>query len=166
MVPDIPVEWHDFCVAAGGAAAALLGLVFVALSINLSRILAFQELPRRAAETIIVLAAALIAALLMLIPGHISQSLGLCVLFVAAPAWALPTWWQIRSLTAQTYQMLGFGIRRLVLHQIATLPFVAASVLLIADYPVAGLYWLAAGIIGSIVIAIVNSWVLLVEIMR
>jgi hypothetical protein len=30
-----PDQWHDFLVMVGGAAAALTGLVFVALSLNL-----------------------------------------------------------------------------------------------------------------------------------
>jgi hypothetical protein len=30
-----PAEWHDFFVVTGGGAAALAGLVFVAMSINL-----------------------------------------------------------------------------------------------------------------------------------
>ncbi|HVS99677.1 MAG TPA: hypothetical protein VHE08_04100 [Solirubrobacterales bacterium] len=33
-----PVEWHDLFVAAAGASAALLGLLFVAVSINLWRL--------------------------------------------------------------------------------------------------------------------------------
>jgi hypothetical protein len=37
-----PAEWHDFAVAAAGAAAALTGLPFVAISINLDRILQFR----------------------------------------------------------------------------------------------------------------------------
>jgi hypothetical protein len=31
-----PEQWHDFFVMVGGAAAALAGLVFVALSLNLT----------------------------------------------------------------------------------------------------------------------------------
>jgi hypothetical protein len=34
-------EWHDFFVMVGGAAAALAGLVFVAMSLNLATI--FQD---------------------------------------------------------------------------------------------------------------------------
>jgi hypothetical protein len=38
-----PSEWADFFVASAGASAALTGLVFVAVSINIDRIL---RLPR------------------------------------------------------------------------------------------------------------------------
>jgi len=40
MAVDIyrPEQWHDFFVMVGGGAAALTGLVFVALSLNLESI--------------------------------------------------------------------------------------------------------------------------------
>jgi hypothetical protein len=43
-----PSEWTDLFVATAGASAALAGLVFVAVSINLERILSFRGLPERA----------------------------------------------------------------------------------------------------------------------
>ena len=48
-------DWSTFFAAQVGAGAALTGLVFVALSINLKQILAFPGLPSRAAEAIILL---------------------------------------------------------------------------------------------------------------
>jgi hypothetical protein len=36
-------EWHDFLVAAADAAAALTGLIFVGVSINLNRIYLFRR---------------------------------------------------------------------------------------------------------------------------
>ena len=54
---------------------------------------------------------------------------------------------------------------RVVLGQVATLPFVAAGVALLA-WGTGGLYWLAAGMVSSIVVALFGAWVLLVEIDR
>jgi hypothetical protein len=51
-----PAAWAVFFASATGAAAALTGLLFVAVSINLSRILSgLAMLPARAAETLMVL---------------------------------------------------------------------------------------------------------------
>jgi hypothetical protein len=44
-----PSAWHDFFVGSMGASAALTGLLFVAISINLEQILKFPNLPGRAA---------------------------------------------------------------------------------------------------------------------
>lgn len=40
--------WHELYVMVGGAAGALAGLLFVAVSINLDRIIGEKGLPRRA----------------------------------------------------------------------------------------------------------------------
>ena len=50
-----PEQWHDLFVAVAGASAALLGLLFVAVSINLERILSYKGLPERALETLLLL---------------------------------------------------------------------------------------------------------------
>ena len=46
-----PAAWAAFFTAVTGAAAALVGLLFVAVSINLDKILKNAMLPARAAET-------------------------------------------------------------------------------------------------------------------
>ncbi len=48
MSPYATAGWETFFVAEVGAAAALTGLLFVAVSINLTKVLAFPQLPGRA----------------------------------------------------------------------------------------------------------------------
>jgi hypothetical protein len=68
--------WLEFGVAAAGAAAVLAGLVFVAVSINLEKVLEVRGLPGRAGETIVMFMGALIASLLLLVPGQSRTALG------------------------------------------------------------------------------------------
>src|SRR6185437_11799985 len=71
MENPIVSGWSDFFVAAAGAAAALAGLVFVSISINLSRIIEARGVSGRAAETMVLLSGALASSLITLFP-HIS----------------------------------------------------------------------------------------------
>src|SRR4051794_37748627 len=56
-------SWHDFFVAAAGAAAALVGLMVVAISVNIERILQYKPLPARAAAAVGSFVMALVASL-------------------------------------------------------------------------------------------------------
>ena len=63
--------------ASAGAAAALTGLIFVAVSINLAQILADRGLPIRAAETLSILVGLLLLSVFMLVPGQGRVALGI-----------------------------------------------------------------------------------------
>jgi modulator of FtsH protease len=156
--------WTNFFMAEVGATAALSGLVIVAISINLSRILSFPELPGRAAEAIVALAGPLVLCSLMLIPQPMFL-LGCELLAVSLPIWLLPVmvqWRTRRNADARARANLG---RRVLLSQITTLPFPIAS-LFIALGSQNGFYWLAAGVVLALVNGVVSTWVLLVEILR
>jgi hypothetical protein len=62
------VPWQTFLAAEVGAGASLTGLLFVAVSINLERILSFPKLPARAAETLTLLLMVVVIASLELAP--------------------------------------------------------------------------------------------------
>ncbi|HEX2733183.1 MAG TPA: hypothetical protein VHM70_16345 [Polyangiaceae bacterium] len=78
--------WSDYFVAQAGAAAALAGLLFVAVSINLARVLEYPNLPGRAAETLILLVGLLTVALVGLVPGQAAGVLGVELAVVGAIA--------------------------------------------------------------------------------
>jgi hypothetical protein len=157
--------WGDFLVAVSGAAGALAGLVFVALSINLGRILESPGVSGRAGETILLLAGSLVGSLLALVPYPSARGLGLVMIAVGLPTWILPTSIQIQALRQGHYQRLTYTLLRLLLHQAATLPFLVAGLSLHGLFG-GGMYWLAAALVLSLVVALINAWVLLVEILR
>jgi hypothetical protein len=157
--------WSDFLVATSGTAGALAGLVFVALSINLARILQLPGISGRAAETILLLAAALIGALLALIPDQPPQRLGLLLLLLWLPTWGMPTVSQLGEITRRRYLRFSYSFWRFVLYQAATLPLLLAG-LSLRGFLAGGLAWFALAVILSIAVALLNAWVLLVEILR
>lgn len=75
-------RWADFSVGVAGASAALTGLVFVAVSINLGEILKHRNLPGRAGLTLILFVTPLITGILLLVPGQSDAALGAELLIV------------------------------------------------------------------------------------
>jgi hypothetical protein len=65
-----PTQWSSFLSAEVSASAALTGLLFVAVSINLARILASRQLTPRVAKALVMLVGILFAASLCLVPGQ------------------------------------------------------------------------------------------------
>ena len=155
-------EWHEMFVAAAGAAAALAGLVFVAVSINVERILSFHGLPERALQTILLLLAAVVVSLISLIPQSIEAlavellvvGIGLCAgVFIVTRA-AFDTGGNPRWLISRVGVLLPGSV-----------PYLVAGVSLLAGTG-GGLAWVALGLVGGMVGAVSNAWVLLVEILR
>jgi hypothetical protein len=69
-------KWSTFATVAGGAAAALTGLLFVAVSIRIGVIAKSQELRNRAAQTLALFVTALLATILLSIPDQSDRVLG------------------------------------------------------------------------------------------
>jgi hypothetical protein len=163
-------DWHDFFLAQAGAAGVLTGLVFVGVSINLEKILAdpHSGLPGRAAEALILLVAVLTASTLQLVPGQSTALIGVEVLAVGLAAWGWVVAIQLRRLgywrTMRPDLRQAF-VLRVALGQLATLPLVIAGVAVLT-VGLGGLYWLVAGTVFSILAALSEAWVLLVEINR
>ena len=157
-------EWTDFFVAGAGASAALAGLVFVAISINVDRILGLPGLPDRALATVMLLLSVVLVSLLALIPGQSRGVLAAELLVVGLVFAALILELTRRSMNArngrqaQTYAawlLVGAG----------TVPVVVGAVSLLFEAG-GGLYWVAAGLALATAGAVANAWVLLVEILR
>jgi hypothetical protein len=62
--------WGTFATISGGAAAALTGLLFVAVSIRIASVAQSQELRNRAAQTLTLFGTVLIVSVLLAIPGQ------------------------------------------------------------------------------------------------
>src|ERR1700723_1179257 len=140
-------DWTDLFVASAGASAALTGLLFVAVSVNIEDILKNPGLPARALQTLLLLLSAVVVSLLGLIPGQGTTALGIELLALG----------------------LGFGIWVFVLaarsipevreyiHPVfhvaivapGTVPFVLGGASVLAQTG-GGLYWIVGGIVGAL----------------
>lgn len=157
-------EWTDFFVAGAGASAALAGLVFVAVSINVDRILRFHGLPERALATVMLLLSVVLVSLVGLVPGQAraalaGELLGVGLVFAAVILWL--TSQSTRGREGQRAQVVGNWL----LVGLGTVPVVLGAVSLFAEAG-GGLYWIAGGIVLATTGAVGNAWVLLVEILR
>jgi hypothetical protein len=158
--------WGELFLAEAGASAALGGLLFVAVSINLNRIIALRSLPGAALGAIVLLVAVLMVSTFALVPGQPRWVLGTEVLVVGIADWSILTAIWIRALRAPIPNQPRFvPVISTVVTQAATLPIVVAGVSLLLGAG-GGLYWLVPGMAFSLVVAVVNAWVLLVEVVR
>ena len=158
-------NWETFFAAEVAASAALVGLIFVGLSINLTRILSIPRLPNRALQSLIVLLTILIVSSLVLVPGQSALLLGIELLVTGLSTWTVVTVLSVNILRGSNAQYRRVHVVNLLLNQVAMLPYLIAGIsLLLGDE--GGLYWVVPAIIFSLIKAIADAWVLLVEINR
>jgi hypothetical protein len=137
----------------------------VGVSINMSKILALPRLPERALQTIIVLLALLLVSSLLLVPGEPTTAMGLEILGVGAVAWAISTLLEVGNLKKVAKEYRRLWLQNTFLGQAALLPYIVSGVATLV-YGADGIYLLVPGVIFSFVKAIIDSWVLLIEINR
>jgi modulator of FtsH protease len=155
--------WSSFFSAEVSASATLTGLIFVALSINLGKILGFRGLAGRAAEALGLLLGVLLVGSFGLIPNQSALTFGSEVFAVGALLWLSSTLLHTLQIRwKHPWKWLGY---RMVLTQCATLSFCVAGLAIMKSYP-RGLYWLVPGCIFSFLASLTTAWVLLVEIVR
>jgi hypothetical protein len=160
-----PAAWAAFFTAITGAAAALAGLLFVAVSINLDNILKGRgTLATRAAETLAMLVFVVMSSALSLIPQDI-ELLGAEILVMAVPLTVVTVRNQLKSQRENPDSPLLWSVSRATASGVALLPGTIAGISLAAHWG-GGLYWLAPTVLLGIAGAVYSAWVLLVEIVR
>jgi hypothetical protein len=158
--------WNDFAVALAGAAAALAGLVMVAISVNIREILALPGVTARAAAAVGSLVLVVVTAGLLLVPGQPAAVLGVELLATAALAITLHAVSLVKRMHQGTVPRFTRGIA-VPIAALQLLPVVIGALLLVfADDDGGGLYWVAAGLLLTIAGSMLDAWVLMVEILR
>jgi hypothetical protein len=158
-----PADWHEFFVAAVGSSAALLGLLFVTISINLEQILKHRHLPGRAAGTLGMLLSVLVVGTFGLAPGQSNRTLGVELLVTGALVATQAIWVSVGK--RGEGDPLSWTLGNLPTLLLPALAFFGGGCSLLAGSG-GGLYWILAGTILTFAAASLNAWVFLVEILR
>ena len=159
-----PGAWTSLFEGIVAAAAALTGLLFVAVSINLAAILKSKVLPRRALETLTFLVGLVFLSVFMLVPGPSRTALGIELTCLGVAIGAPLLLARLRTVREPDDPLIwSVGPAALIVG--ASLPMVIAGVTLMTGGG-GGLYWLLPEVLLALVGAVTNAWVLLVEIHR
>ncbi len=158
-------DWTDFAIAVTATASTLAGLLFVAVSINLKRILEFPSLPARAGQTLILFVTPLLVGLFLLVPGQANAVLAAELLAAGVLIGAFQVLIDLRSVRAEQETPVTWLVSRVFPAIVTCGSMVVAAATLLARAG-GGLYWLVPGMLAAIIFGLVNAWVLLVEILR
>jgi hypothetical protein len=160
---NVTPDWSNFLVAETGAAAALAGLIFVAVSLNLTKILEYRGVAGRAAEALSLLMGVLLAGTFGLAPNQPMKLLGIEFLAIGSSLWLMSVILHIGQF--QRRHPWRWLIPRIILCQCATLSFCVAGLsLILGRY--SGMYWLIPGCAFSFLASMSSAWVILIEIRR
>jgi hypothetical protein len=159
------VAWDDFFAAQVGASAALAGLLFVGLSLNLAKVVATKSLPDRAQQALTLLTSILMVASVLLVPGQPNWAAGVELAALGVVICLMTARVSVRSLRGIPAEFWISHAAEAGAAVSATALYVVAGVLL-AVWGSQGLYLVVPGFLISFLVALIDSWVLLVEINR
>lgn len=157
--------WADFCVAQVGASAALAGLVFVGVSINLTKIMGIPQLVDIALEAMLVLVTVLGECSILLAPHQPPTRVGGEIV-----AFSIGLWLGLSFLQRHIYLQTPAVHRRdhwphFGASQVALLAFIASGIWLLVDGEAGLILYLPATLL-CYTAALSDAWVLLIEINR
>jgi len=82
-------NWQDMGVVTGGSAAALAGLLFVAVTLRIDTIATARDLRSRAAQTLTLFVTSLVVAIVLVIPDQAVRLAGIELIVVALASGAV-----------------------------------------------------------------------------
>ena len=154
---DIPA-WSNYAVAVVSGAAALTGLLFVAVSVNSAWFSSSKAIRGRAGQALVLFVIPLVTGLLILVPGQSTRALGIEVVVFGLLAG--------RTLLALRSEPLTDEPRSLVLVDRASPRIIITTALILAGASLiarhfGGLYWLLGVHVCAMLTGLLNAWVFL-----
>ena len=155
--------WYTFAEISGSAAAALTGLLFVAVSIRITYIARSQELRNRAAQTLSLFGTVLIVAVLVAIPRQAYRTFGAELVVLAVIAGIGLYILDLRAKGDRSNQAIAPVLEAVTPVTVTSLLLLAAGIVLVLGVP-AGLYVLVGPVLIALVGGVVSAWLLLTKI--
>lgn len=152
--------WSSFAVIAGTAAGALIGLLFVAVSIRIEVIARSAEFRNRAAQTLSLFVTVLLVSILLSIPSQTRRLFGAECLLVAAFIGGLLLFLDRRASATASGQPIAHVIEAVSPNALTSLLLATTGVLLMLGIDEA-LYVLVPTVIVAMVGGITSAWLFL-----
>ena len=146
----------------GSAIAALLGLLFVAVSIRVEAIAKSAELRNRSAQTVTLLLTGLIAAALLAVPDQPKWALGVECLVLALFVTGLAVFNNRRAGGQSDSSALARTLAAINPTYVTCSLLVTAAVVLILGHR-DGIYLLVPALVAVLVGGVANAWLILVK---
>ena len=156
-------DWTTFALLLGGAAGALIGALFVSISIRVETIAGSVELRSRAGATLALFVAALVASILIAIPRQHDRILGLELLIVDAALGAGLLALDRRARSASSGSRIVSVLRAVSPDTITTVLLLISAVLLTAGID-AGRYVLVVAMLSALTGGVATAWLFLVRV--
>ena len=155
-------DWGNFGAVAGSASGALVGLLFVAISLD--RIARHPQLRASAVQTLMVFMLPLIIALLLLTPRQPSRALGIeiTVLGVIHGVGLAIVGRGKREAGRELSSRLARLLDVTTPNMLTTAFVLAAGASVIAGHT-NGLYWLVPAVVVGLIIGVLNAWLFLIR---
>ena len=150
--------WSNYGVAVVSGAAALTGLLFVAVSVNSAWFRSSKAIRDRAGQALVLFLIPLVTGILLLVPGQSTTALGIEIVVFGLLAG--------RTFLALGSQSVKDEPRSIVLVDRLSPRFVISTGLLVAGVSLitrhaGGLYWLLGVHVCALLTGLLNAWVFL-----
>jgi hypothetical protein len=154
--------WEEFAVVTGGAAAALTGLLFVAVSIRLDVIAASTDLRSRAAQTLTLFLSVTLVAVLFAIPGQPEWLFGVELIALAIVCGVMLFVLARRARRNASQQTLA-RVLDAISPNVLTMALIGLGGLLTAIGLEWGLYLQVPAVIAALVGGVVSAWLFMMS---
>lgn len=157
-------DWGNFGQVVGGASGALIGLLFVAVSLNRDRIAKHPALRADALQTLVIFILPLLVAILLVIPRQPTWVLGVEFItlgLIHGLALVLAGRRKRRS-DKREYSRVARLLEYTSPNTITTLIVLAAGATLMSGH-VIGVYVLGLAVVLALIGGVINAWVFLIS---